>query len=116
MSVSFQCSVVLGKSLCDGPIPRPEESYWLWCVILCDIETSSMWRPWPALGCCAKTTKTPSQIRPGFLSCSPYEIYQLHTNGVTTTRLPRVDCKIYVGNLQAIHPRRLPIKNNTQYT
>jgi hypothetical protein len=22
--------------LCDRPIPRPEESYRLWCVIVCD--------------------------------------------------------------------------------
>jgi hypothetical protein len=22
--------------LCDGPIPRPEESYQLWCAIVCD--------------------------------------------------------------------------------
>jgi hypothetical protein len=30
-------SVVLsGRGLCDGPIPRPEESYRLWCVSECD--------------------------------------------------------------------------------
>ena len=39
--------------LCDGPIPRPEESYRLWCIIVCNLETSRMRRPWPALGCCA---------------------------------------------------------------
>jgi hypothetical protein len=27
---------VLSGSLSDGPIPRPEESYRLWCVIECD--------------------------------------------------------------------------------
>ena len=36
--------------LCDGMITRPEESYWLWSVVVCDPETSRMWRPWPALG------------------------------------------------------------------
>jgi hypothetical protein len=30
-------------------ITRPEESYRLWCVVVCDLETSRM-RPWPALG------------------------------------------------------------------
>jgi hypothetical protein len=25
-----------GRGLCDGPIPRPEESYRLWCVLECD--------------------------------------------------------------------------------
>jgi hypothetical protein len=37
-----------------GPIARPEESYQLWCVTVCDIGTSRMRRPWPALGCCAR--------------------------------------------------------------
>jgi hypothetical protein len=32
--------VLSGRGLCDGPIPRPEESYRLWCVLVCDHETS----------------------------------------------------------------------------
>ena len=39
-----------GRGLCDELITRPEESYRLWCVIVCDLETSRMRRPWPALG------------------------------------------------------------------
>ena len=39
--------------LCDGLITRPEESYGIWCVTVCDTETSGMRRPWPVLGCCA---------------------------------------------------------------
>jgi hypothetical protein len=27
MSVSCECCVLSGRGLCDGPIPRPEESY-----------------------------------------------------------------------------------------
>ena len=43
-----------GRGLCDELITRPEESYRLWCVVVCDLETSSrMRRPWPALGCSA---------------------------------------------------------------
>jgi len=38
-----------GRSLCDKLITRPEESYRLWCVVVCDLEPSRM-RPWPALG------------------------------------------------------------------
>ena len=45
--------MVSGRGLCDGPIPSPEESYRLWCVIVCDLGTSSMRRPWAVLGCCA---------------------------------------------------------------
>jgi hypothetical protein len=28
--------VLSGRGLCDGPIPRPGESYRLWCVSECD--------------------------------------------------------------------------------
>ena len=45
---------ISGRGLCDGSIPRPEEFYRLWCVIVRELETSMMRRPWPALGCCAR--------------------------------------------------------------
>jgi hypothetical protein len=49
MSVSCKCCVLPGRVLCDGPIARPEESYRLWCAIVCDLGTSRMRRPGPAL-------------------------------------------------------------------
>jgi hypothetical protein len=55
-----KCSVLSDRGLCDGPISRPEESYRLRCVIVCDLETSRMRRHWPALGCCALERKTKS--------------------------------------------------------
>ena len=58
MYVSCECYVVSGIGLCDRPIPRPEESYRLWCVIVCGVETSKMRRRWPALGCCTRGIKT----------------------------------------------------------
>ena len=27
-----------GRGLCDGLITRPEESYRLWCMVVCDLE------------------------------------------------------------------------------
>jgi hypothetical protein len=36
MFVSCAVFVLLGRGLCDGPIPRPEESYPLWDVSECD--------------------------------------------------------------------------------
>jgi hypothetical protein len=36
ISVSCTVFVMSGRGLCDGPIPRPEESYRLWCVSECD--------------------------------------------------------------------------------
>jgi len=44
------CCVLSGRGLCDELITRPEESYRLWCVVMCDLETSRMRSPWPALG------------------------------------------------------------------
>ena len=46
----FVCCELSGRGLCDELITRPEESYRLWCVVVCDLETSIMRRPWPALG------------------------------------------------------------------
>ena len=50
MDVCCECCVLSGRGLCDEPITRPEESYRLWCVVVCDQETSKMRRPWPAWG------------------------------------------------------------------
>jgi hypothetical protein len=44
--VSVVC--LSGRSLCDGLITRSEESYRLWCVIVCDLESSRMGRLKPA--------------------------------------------------------------------
>ena len=35
-----------GRGLCDERITRPEESYRLWCVVMCDLETSRMGAPY----------------------------------------------------------------------
>ena len=40
--------VLSSRGLCDELITRPEKSYRLWCVVVCDLETSRMRRPWPA--------------------------------------------------------------------
>ena len=45
MFVCCECCVLSGRGLCDELITRPEESYRLWCVIVCDLETSRMRRP-----------------------------------------------------------------------
>jgi len=50
--------VLSGRGLCDEPIIRPEESYRLWCVVVCDLETSRLRRPWPAMGRSAIERKT----------------------------------------------------------
>jgi hypothetical protein len=57
MSVCCECGVLSGRGLCVGLITRPEESYRLWCVVVCDHESSIMRRPWPTGGCCALVKK-----------------------------------------------------------
>jgi len=58
MSVSCECCVLSGRGHCDELITRPEESYRLRCVVVCDPETSWMRRPGPNGGCCARNKQT----------------------------------------------------------
>jgi len=39
MSFCCECCVLSGRCLCVGLITRPEESYLLWCVVVCDLLT-----------------------------------------------------------------------------
>jgi hypothetical protein len=48
--VCCECCVLSGRGLCEELITRPEESYRLWCVVLCDLETSRMRRPLTRVG------------------------------------------------------------------
>jgi hypothetical protein len=58
MSVCCDCCVLSDRGLCDELITRPEEPHRLWCVVACDLETSSLWGPWPTGGCWAKNKQT----------------------------------------------------------
>ena len=44
--VCCECRVLSGRGLCDELITRPEESYRVWCVVVCDLETSRMGAPY----------------------------------------------------------------------
>ena len=44
--VCCECRVLSGRGLCDDLITRPEESYQLCCVVVCDLETSRMGAPY----------------------------------------------------------------------
>ena len=44
--VCCECRVLSGIGLCDELITRPEESYRLCCVVVCDLETSRMGAPY----------------------------------------------------------------------
>ena len=59
----FLLWVLSGRGLCDELITRREESYQLWCVVVCDLETSWMRRPWLTGGCRAKNKQTNNNKR-----------------------------------------------------
>jgi len=44
--VCCECRVLSGRGLCDELFTRPEESYRLCCVVVCDLETSRMGAPY----------------------------------------------------------------------
>jgi hypothetical protein len=58
MFVCCDCCVLSDRGLCDELITRAEESFRLWCVVVCDLETSWM-RPWPTGNCRAKKQTVP---------------------------------------------------------
>jgi hypothetical protein len=59
MFVCCECCGLSGRSLCNKLITYPEESCRLWCVIVCDLETLWMRRPWPTgeVSCQKQTNK-----------------------------------------------------------
>jgi hypothetical protein len=50
MYICCECCVLSGRGLCDELITRPEESYRLWCFVVCNLEISILRRSRPALG------------------------------------------------------------------
>ena len=54
MSVSCECCVLSGTGFASGRLFVQRSPTDCECVRVCDLETSAMRRPWPALGCCAK--------------------------------------------------------------
>jgi hypothetical protein len=47
MLVCCEWCILSGRGLCDELITRPVECYRLWCLVVCDLETSWMRSPWP---------------------------------------------------------------------
>jgi hypothetical protein len=54
MDVCFEYCLFSGRVLCDELITHPEDFYPAWCVVVYDLESTWMRRPWPNGGCCAK--------------------------------------------------------------
>jgi hypothetical protein len=59
MSVSCECCELSGRDLCDGLVPRSEESYRVWCVWSVIVKPRTMRRPRPPRGWPAIEKKNP---------------------------------------------------------
>ena len=70
MFVCCECRVFSGRGLCDGLITRPEESYRLCCVVVCDPETSFIKKSWPT-GCCSAKKNKPLTASQNALAFQP---------------------------------------------
>ena len=74
-----------GGGFYDGPITRLEEIYRLWCVLVCDIDTSRMRKPWHPLGHSATGDKNENK-------CPPYNIRLCLSPGrPSVTRVASID-------------------------
>jgi len=83
--------VLSGRGLCDELITRPEESYRLCCVVVCDLETSRMRRLWPALGCSA-TAKSSSNSSSSSSSSNGSNLITLFSNRIPNLILLKTTC------------------------
>jgi len=63
ISICCECCVWSGRGLCLDLIPCLEESYWLWCVVVCDLETSWIKRSWPTEGSWVKRIRSRGRRR-----------------------------------------------------
>jgi len=85
MFVCCDCCVLSGRGLYDELITRPEESYRLWCIVVCDLETLRMRRPWTALGRSA-TGRNKSRK---FNSCRP-DVRLITNQNFTENAIPQL--------------------------
>jgi len=70
--------VLSGRGLCDELITRPEESYRLWCVIVCDLETSRIDAPYIYIyDISSLRVKEPS----GFIKCWEFRVALMKRRG-----------------------------------
>jgi hypothetical protein len=76
--VCCECCVLSGRGLCDELITRPEESCRLWCVVVCDLEISSIRSLRHTGGCRAKNKQTRSLLA--------YELTQ-HLHHISSIRI-----------------------------
>ena len=66
--------MLTGRGLCDELITRPEESYRLWCVVMCDLETSRMGAPY-TYDISRLRVKEQEHLYKDFRRCKPFFVF-----------------------------------------
>src|SRR5215475_5123453 len=89
MFVCCECCVLSGRGLCDELITRPEESYRLWCVIVCDLENLKNEEAMTSVGLQRHSTKK-SLINSSFISI-------LHVSSLSFVG-PKILLNIFLSN------------------
>ena len=64
MFVCCECCVLSGRGLCDELISGPEESYRLWCVVVCDLENLKNEEAMTRVGSQRHSRKKSVSVRP----------------------------------------------------
>ena len=77
MFICCECCVLSGRGLCDELITRPIESYRMWCVVGCDLETPQR-MPNPTQSCRAGDDDDDGVFNP-----------RSHSRGTRRPRSPR---------------------------
>ena len=101
MFVCCECYVLSGRSLCDELVTRPEESYRLWCVVVCGLETSWMRRPWHTGGLEGGGGVAPKTNKLFFTSLVPTPFIPINIQQVSCRKACRRTLKyslLYGGN------------------
>ena len=105
MFVYCECRVFSGRGLCDELITRPDKSYRLWYVVVCDLETSRMRRTRSALDRSAKAKKEPL-IR--HLLCK--SVYHSEINPLKPELNPICYLLALLGDHHFLHVSRIRVK------
>jgi hypothetical protein len=93
MFVCCKYRVLSGRSLFDELITRPEEFYRLCCVVVCDLETWRIRRPWPALG--RSATAKEKKFQYARYVCDNYWVYPPELKLIPSYMFPWERCFIY---------------------
>jgi len=102
MDVCHEYCVLSGRGLCDELITSPEDSYRLCCVVVCDLETSWMRRPWPTGGgTLAPKTKDKHEVT------AVNAVYNESLVNICTT----IRTLIFVSSLNAVYKIDLKVTN-----